>query len=83
MSNAGDQLVARTPLTAPGDCDDEFSEMNVSFGRGNRSTRRKPAPTPLCPPHIPLTRPGRKPGRRGGNPATNKLWRGHTSSNLH
>jgi hypothetical protein len=22
------------------------------FGRGNRSTRRKPAPTPLCPPLI-------------------------------
>jgi hypothetical protein len=23
-------------------------------GRGNRSTRRKPAPAPLCPPQIPL-----------------------------
>jgi hypothetical protein len=22
-------------------------------GRGNRSTRRKPAPVPLCPPKIP------------------------------
>jgi hypothetical protein len=29
------------------------------FGRGNRSTRRKPPPTPLFPPHIPLARPGR------------------------
>jgi hypothetical protein len=24
------------------------------IGRGNRSTRRKPAPAPLCPTHIPL-----------------------------
>jgi hypothetical protein len=31
----------------------------MKFGRGNRSTRRKPAPAPLCPPEIPLdqTRP--------------------------
>jgi hypothetical protein len=37
---------------APGVCEDgEFRGMN---GRGNRSTRRKPAPTPLCPPQIPL-----------------------------
>jgi hypothetical protein len=33
-------------------CEDgEISGMN---GRGNRSTRRKPAPAPLCPPQIPL-----------------------------
>jgi hypothetical protein len=25
----------------------------VRIGRGNRSTRRKPAPVPLCPPQIP------------------------------
>jgi hypothetical protein len=25
----------------------------MKFGRGNRSTRRKPAPAPLCPPQIP------------------------------
>jgi hypothetical protein len=30
----------------------------IKIGRGNRSTRRKPAPVPLCPPQIPhdLTR---------------------------
>jgi hypothetical protein len=58
----GDQLVARTLLTAPGDCDDdgEVGGMN-DFGRGNRGTRRKPSPTPLCPPQIPLARPGREP----------------------
>jgi hypothetical protein len=30
----------------------------MKIGRGNRSTRRKPAPAPLRPPQIPLTRPG-------------------------
>jgi hypothetical protein len=39
-------------VPAPGDFEDgEFGGMN---GRGNRSTRRKPAPAPLCPPQIPL-----------------------------
>jgi hypothetical protein len=38
---------------APGDCDDgEFGGMKI--GRGNRSTRRKPEPAPLCPQQIPL-----------------------------
>jgi hypothetical protein len=26
----------------------------MKIGRGNRSTRRKPAPARLCPPQIPL-----------------------------
>jgi hypothetical protein len=26
----------------------------MKIGKGNRSTRRKPAPAPLCPPQIPL-----------------------------
>jgi hypothetical protein len=32
--------------------------VELMSGRGNRSTRRKPAPVPLCPPQIPhnLTR---------------------------
>jgi hypothetical protein len=39
-------------VPALGDCEDgEFVGIN---GRGNRSTRRKPALTPLCPPQIPL-----------------------------
>jgi hypothetical protein len=25
----------------------------MKIGRGNRSTRRKPAPAPLCPPQVP------------------------------
>jgi hypothetical protein len=57
-----DQLVARPLLTAPGDCDDdEVGAMN-EFGKGNRSILRKPAPTPLYPPEIPLARPGREHG---------------------
>jgi hypothetical protein len=39
-------------VPAPGDC--ENGESGGMNGRGNRSTRRKPAPTPLCPPQIPL-----------------------------
>jgi hypothetical protein len=40
-------------VAAPGDCEDgEFGGMKI--GRGNRSTRRKPGPTPLCPSLIPL-----------------------------
>jgi hypothetical protein len=39
-------------VLAPDDCEDgEFGGMN---GRGNRSTRRKPAPMSLYPPQIPL-----------------------------
>jgi hypothetical protein len=35
-----------------GDYDDE-GFGGIKIGRGNRSTRRKPAPSPLCPPQIP------------------------------
>jgi hypothetical protein len=40
--------------------------------RGNRSTRRKPAPVPICPSQIPHD-PGSNPDRRGGKPAINRL----------
>jgi hypothetical protein len=40
--------------------DGEVGGMN-GFDRGNLSTQRKPAPTPLCPPQIPLARPGPPP----------------------
>jgi hypothetical protein len=40
-------------VPAPGDYDNgEFG--GIKIGKGNRSTRRKPAPVPLCPPQIPL-----------------------------
>jgi hypothetical protein len=60
-------------VPAPCDCEDgEFGGMKI--GRGNRITRRKATPAPLCPPQIPL-RPnqGANPSRRGGKPATNRL----------
>jgi hypothetical protein len=46
----------------------------MKIGRGNRSTRRKPTPVPLCPPQNPTwqTR-SRTPDRSGGKPATNRL----------
>jgi hypothetical protein len=56
------------------DEDDCGAIGGMKIGRGNRSTRRKPAPAPLCPQQIPhdQTR-ARTPGRRGGKPATNRL----------
>jgi hypothetical protein len=59
------------------DEDDCGSTGGIKIGRGNRSTRRKPAPAPFCPPHIPHDQTGaRTPGRRGGKPATNRLNHG-------
>jgi hypothetical protein len=40
-------------LPVPGDCEDgEFAGMKI--GRGNRSTRRKPVPAPVCLKQIAL-----------------------------
>jgi hypothetical protein len=48
----GTAATIRPIVPAPGDYDDgEIGGMMV--GRGNRSTRRKPAAVPLCPPQIP------------------------------
>jgi hypothetical protein len=33
---------------------DECGAVGGVLGKGNRSTRRKPAPVPLCQPQIPL-----------------------------
>jgi hypothetical protein len=41
----------RPIVPAPGDYDD--GEIGGIIGRGNRSTQRKPAPMPLCPPQTP------------------------------
>jgi hypothetical protein len=51
-------------------CDSDCGEIGgMKIGRGNRSTRRKPAPAPLCPPQIPHDYTGFEPGK----PATNRL----------
>jgi hypothetical protein len=58
--------------TASADYDDgKIGGMMIV--RGNRSTRRKPAPVPLCPPQTPHACPDANPGRCGGKPATNRL----------
>jgi hypothetical protein len=54
------------------DEDDYGAVGGMRIGWGNRSTRRKPASVPLCPPQIPHDL-GSNPGRRGGKPATNRL----------
>jgi hypothetical protein len=46
----GTAATNRPIVPAPGDYDGEIGGM---IGKGNRSTRRKPAPMPLCPPQIP------------------------------
>jgi hypothetical protein len=53
----GTAATNRPIVPAPGDYDD--GEIGEMIGRGNRSTRRKPAPMPLCPtqtPHAARTR---------------------------
>jgi hypothetical protein len=63
--------ISRPIVPAPGDYDN--GEIVVMIGRGNRSTRRKPAPVALCPPQTPHACLDAIPGRRGGKPATNRL----------
>jgi hypothetical protein len=41
----------RPIVPAPGDYDD--GEIGGMIGKENRSTQRKPAPMPLCPPQTP------------------------------
>jgi hypothetical protein len=69
--------LARRPLTGllyqPRIIADECGAVGgMIIDRGNRSTQRKSALVPLCPPQIPLDL-GSNPGRRGGKPATNRL----------
>jgi hypothetical protein len=48
----GTEATNRPIVPAPGDYDDGEIDGTM-IGRGNRSTRRKPAPVPLCPPPTP------------------------------
>jgi hypothetical protein len=53
----GTAATSRPTVPTPADYDDgEIGGMMT--GRGNRSTRRKPAPMSLCPPHTPHALPG-------------------------
>jgi hypothetical protein len=64
-------LLYKPQMIDEGDCG---AIGGIKIGRGNWSTRRKPAPASLRPPQIPhdQTR-ARTPGHRGGKPATNRL----------
>jgi hypothetical protein len=54
-----DTTATNMPIVpAPGDYDDE-QIGGMMIGRGNRSTRRKPVPVPLCLPRTPHALPGR------------------------
>jgi hypothetical protein len=44
-------LLYQPQMIDDGDCG---AIGGMKIGRGNRRTRRKPAPAPLCPPQIPL-----------------------------
>jgi hypothetical protein len=60
-------------LYQPRIIDDNYGAVGgMRIGRETRSTRRKPAPVPLCSPQIPHDL-GSNPVRRGGKPATNRL----------
>jgi hypothetical protein len=50
----------RPIVPAPSDYDD--GEISGVIGKGNRSTRRKPTPVPLCPQQTPHALFGREPG---------------------
>jgi hypothetical protein len=76
----GTAATYRPFVPAPGDYDDGEID-GIMTARGNRSTRRKPAPVPLCPPQNPHACPDANPGRRGGKPAINRLNYGTTFKN--
>jgi hypothetical protein len=67
----GTAATNRHIVPAPGDYGD--GEIGGMIDKGNRSTRRKLAPVPLCPPQTPHACPDANPGRHGGKPATNRL----------
>jgi hypothetical protein len=48
LGSLGTAATDRPIVPAVGDYDD--GEIGGTIGKGNRSTRRKPAPVPLCPP---------------------------------
>jgi hypothetical protein len=51
MGPLGTAATSRPIVPAPGDYDD--GEIGGMIGRGNRSTRGKPALVPLCTPQTP------------------------------
>jgi hypothetical protein len=74
-------LLYKRQMIDEGDCG---AIAGMKIGRGDRSTRRKPAPAPLGPPQIPHDQTqARTPGRRGGNPPTNRLSYGAAATQVY
>jgi hypothetical protein len=71
LGQLGTAATNRPIVPAPDDYD--VGEIGGMIGRGNRSTRKKPAPMPLCAPQTPTCCPDANPGRRGVKPAANHL----------
>jgi hypothetical protein len=61
----GTAATNRPTLPAPGNYDDG-AIGGMKIDRGNRSSRRKPAPVPLCPPQTPHACPDANLCSRGG-----------------
>jgi hypothetical protein len=69
-------LLYKPQMIAEGDCG---AIGGMKIGRGNRSTRRKPTPAPLCPPQNPTwPDPSSNPGppRWEASDLPLELWRG-------
>jgi hypothetical protein len=61
----GTAATNRPIVPTPDDYDD--GEIGGMIVRGNRSTRRKPAPVPLCPPQTPHAARTRTPAAAVGS----------------
>jgi hypothetical protein len=68
----GTAATNRPIVPAPGDYDD--GEIGGMIGRGNRSTRRKPASVPLCPPQRPHAARTRTPAATVGSQQLTVLY---------
>jgi hypothetical protein len=68
----GTAATNRSIVPSPGDYDDG-KIGGIMIGKGNRSTRRKPASVLLRPPQIPHACSDENPGRRSRKPGTNRL----------
>jgi hypothetical protein len=64
--------------------DDECGPVSGMIRKGNRSTLRKPAPVPLCPPQIPyaVTRALTLAASVGSQRLTARAMTGHTTGLL-
>jgi hypothetical protein len=78
LGQLGTAATNRLIVPAPGDYDD--GEIGGMIGKGNRSTRRKPVPVPLCPPQTSHACPDANPGRRGGKPVNERHFEKNISN---